>query len=203
MLAARTDDPLHVMGIHKRIGGFPYALWSSGGDLEIFDKSMSADFASFLGYNSMEENDPKINIEIFSGVLRDVIAQIRHNCNNVAKNIWILSHRERWELMAKWASEIDHGTIADDIVNIHLQHQAAVSQLQLCREEIDARCLSTQQVVGLTTTACASKWSLLKRLGLRIVICEEAGEVMEAHSLCTLLPSVEHAIFIGDPLQLR
>ncbi|KKZ67786.1 hypothetical protein EMCG_06552 [[Emmonsia] crescens] len=203
MLAARTDDPLHVMGIHKRIGGFPYALWSSGGDLEIFDKSMSADFASFLGYNSMEENDPKINIEIFYGVQRDVIAQIRHNCNNAAKNIWTLSHRERWGLMAKWASEIDHGNIADDIVSIHLQHQAAVSQLRLCLEEIDARCLSTQQVVGLTTTACASKWSLLKRLGLRIVICEEAGEVMEAHSLCTLLPSVEHAIFIGDPLQLR
>lgn len=55
----------------------------------------------------------------------------------------------------------------------------------------------------MTTTACAMHWSNLKKLGLQVVICEEAGEVMEAQSLCTLFPSVEHAISIGDPLQLR
>ena len=55
----------------------------------------------------------------------------------------------------------------------------------------------------MTTTACAMNWSMLSPIGLQIVICEEAGEVMEAQSLCTLFPSVEHAIFIGDPLQLR
>ena len=40
-------------------------------------------------------------------------------------------------------------------------------------------------------------------LGLQTVICEEGGEVMEAQTLCTLFPAVQHAIFIGDPLQLR
>jgi len=35
------------------------------------------------------------------------------------------------------------------------------------------------------------------------MICEEAGEVLEAHLLTALLPSVEHAILIGDHLQLR
>lgn len=46
-------------------------------------------------------------------------------------------------------------------------------------------------------------WPTLKQLGLQVVLCEEAGEVLEAETLCTLFPSVEHAIFIGDPLQLR
>ena len=55
----------------------------------------------------------------------------------------------------------------------------------------------------MTTTACAMHWSILNKLRLQVVICEEAGEVMEAQSLCTLFPSVEHAISIGDPLQLR
>lgn len=32
---------------------------------------------------------------------------------------------------------------------------------------------------------------------------EEAGQVLEAHSLATLVPSVEHLIMIGDPQQLR
>lgn len=58
-------------------------------------------------------------------------------------------------------------------------------------------------MIGLTTTAFAINWSMLNQIGIQTVICEEAGEVMEAHTLCTLLPSVEHAIFIGDPLQLR
>lgn len=44
---------------------------------------------------------------------------------------------------------------------------------------------------------------MLNQLDLQTVICEEAGEVMEAQTLCTLFPSVKHAIFIGDPLQLR
>lgn len=30
-----------------------------------------------------------------------------------------------------------------------------------------------------------------------------AGQVLEAHALATLFPSIEHVIAIGDPLQLR
>jgi superfamily I DNA and/or RNA helicase len=37
----------------------------------------------------------------------------------------------------------------------------------------------------------------------KVLVIEEAGQVMEAHVLSTLFPSVEHVIAIGDPLQLR
>lgn len=60
-----------------------------------------------------------------------------------------------------------------------------------------------EDVIGLTTTACAMNWPLIERLDVETVICEEAGEVMEAQTLCTLFPTIEHAIFIGDPQQLR
>ncbi len=106
-------------------------------------------------------------------------------------------------MIGKWASEINYQVVADKIIDIHLQHQSAVAQLHEARQDVDARCLEKQQVIGLTTSACASNWDLLSRLNLEVVICEEAGEVMEAHTLCTLFPSMEHAIFIGDPLQLR
>jgi len=58
-------------------------------------------------------------------------------------------------------------------------------------------------VVGMTTTACAGRWEMLRQVGFEIFICEEAGEVLEAHALCCLLPSLKHAINVGDPLQLR
>ena len=61
----------------------------------------------------------------------------------------------------------------------------------------------TEQIIGVTTTACAKFWPLLHQVGVQVIICEEAGEVMEAHTMCTLFPSIEHAIFIGDPDQLR
>src|SRR5882757_4403173 len=35
------------------------------------------------------------------------------------------------------------------------------------------------------------------------MLAEEAGQVLEAHILGTLVPSIEHLILIGDPLQLR
>lgn len=71
------------------------------------------------------------------------------------------------------------------------------------RTHFESADIRSGQVIGVTTTACAKYWPLLHRLGIETVICEEAGEVMEAHTLCTLLPSIKHAIFIGDPLQLR
>ena len=35
------------------------------------------------------------------------------------------------------------------------------------------------------------------------MLVEEAGQVLEAHVLGSLVPSVQHLILIGDPLQLR
>jgi superfamily I DNA and/or RNA helicase len=35
------------------------------------------------------------------------------------------------------------------------------------------------------------------------MLVEDAGRVLEAHILGLLVPSVEHLIMIGDPMQLR
>lgn len=35
------------------------------------------------------------------------------------------------------------------------------------------------------------------------MLVEEAGQVLEAHSLAALVPSIQHMILIGDPKQLR
>jgi superfamily I DNA and/or RNA helicase len=37
----------------------------------------------------------------------------------------------------------------------------------------------------------------------KVMIVEEAGQVLESHILAGLVGSVEHVILIGDPLQLR
>jgi hypothetical protein len=40
-------------------------------------------------------------------------------------------------------------------------------------------------------------------LNPRVLIVEEAGQVLESHILAALSPSIQHLIQIGDPEQLR
>lgn len=63
--------------------------------------------------------------------------------------------------------------------------------------------LQEADIVGVTTTGLAKNLDLLRHLDSKVLICEEAGEVLESHVLTALLPSIEHAILIGDHLQLR
>ncbi|EPE32162.1 P-loop containing nucleoside triphosphate hydrolase [Glarea lozoyensis ATCC 20868] len=69
--------------------------------------------------------------------------------------------------------------------------------------EINRRVLQTADVIGVTTTGLARGISVLQRVHSKIIICEEAGEVMEPHMISAMLPYVEHFIQIGDHQQLR
>lgn len=75
--------------------------------------------------------------------------------------------------------------------------------LNKCYQEKNLRCLLQAHVIGATTTGLARHLDILRRVRAKVVVFEEAGEVLEAHTLTALLPSVEHAILIGDHEQLR
>jgi hypothetical protein len=70
-------------------------------------------------------------------------------------------------------------------------------------EELNRRALIQADVVGITTTSLARHIKTLRRIGTKVIICEEAAEVMEAHVISALMPGVEHFIQIGDHRQLR
>jgi len=75
--------------------------------------------------------------------------------------------------------------------------------LKKYHQELDLRCLLRAHIIGVTTTGLARNLDILRRVRAKVVVFEEAGEVLEAHTLTALLPSVEHAILIGDHEQLR
>ncbi|KAL8823199.1 MAG: hypothetical protein Q9191_006082 [Dirinaria sp. TL-2023a] len=76
-------------------------------------------------------------------------------------------------------------------------------KLKKCHQELDLRCLLRAHVIGVTTTGLARNLDVLRRVRAKVLVMEEAGEVLEAHTLTAFLPSVEHAILIGDHEQLR
>ncbi|KAL9039496.1 MAG: hypothetical protein Q9180_002492, partial [Flavoplaca navasiana] len=113
-----------------------------------------------------------------------------------------MSTSERQRLLSRW--------IEDHAKQLALELDSALESYTETRNELDKyyqeqqrRALSEAYIVGVTTCGLAKNLEVLRHLRSKVMVCEEAGEVMEAHTLTALLPSVEHAILIGDHQQLR
>ncbi|KAK0381656.1 hypothetical protein CLIM01_01022 [Colletotrichum limetticola] len=113
-----------------------------------------------------------------------------------------LYHQERILLYQEWLDEVLRGEI-DSLSNMHKVYQEHKENNNKIRSSIDLRCLQEANIIGVTTTGLATNLDLLRRVHGKVLVCEEAGEVLEAHLLTALLPTIEHAILIGDHLQLR
>ncbi|KAI9790938.1 MAG: hypothetical protein M1833_001737 [Piccolia ochrophora] len=191
----------------RKLTGFGYQCWATGHDIASLQK-LTTELAEYINPKEKSaETAQEIESELaeMQSLLQELIVSSNKKTRRPVsgKNVWDMSPPERQELVTLWKGQLQVAAGADTLAEIHARHYKAVQEKIRVREETEARCLAEQQVIGLTTTACAKYWPLLSRLNLNVVMCEEAGEVMEPHTLCTLLPSIQHAIFIGDPLQLR
>ncbi|KAI0881097.1 uncharacterized protein GGS22DRAFT_75682 [Annulohypoxylon maeteangense] len=120
----------------------------------------------------------------------------------VNSDLWAMTNAERSRIYNFWIRSIRDPFI-DDIIREHRSYQYTNDALSKVSRDLDLRCLHESDVVGATTTGLARNIELLQKLRCKVMLCEEAGEVLEAHALTALLPSVEHAILIGDHQQLR
>jgi superfamily I DNA and/or RNA helicase len=81
------------------------------------------------------------------------------------------------------------------------------SEIKKCVDNITAelnpRVLLQTSIVDVTTSGLARNLKLLCVVNVKLLICEEAGEVLEARMLTAFSPSLEHCILIGDRQQLR
>jgi hypothetical protein len=180
--------------------GFAYDFWSAGGDLENLSQ-LHSEFADYLDIDVTSDGIPADQLE---RALEEFTKFKLDNGVRVGEgNIWRLSLMKRQHLIKKWIAEIDRRRLFDELVETHCRLQSAGKNLQRVDQDIDARCLADRQVIGMTTTACAKNFKLLQTLGIKVCICEEAGEVIEPQSICTMFASLQHSIFIGDPEQLR
>ncbi|ERS95412.1 hypothetical protein HMPREF1624_08290 [Sporothrix schenckii ATCC 58251] len=118
------------------------------------------------------------------------------------RRLSMLTLDERNTLYEKWQTE-SFTLIQDEIERVYIDYVAAKRSYDKARQEADLRCLEAANIVGMTTTGLAKNHDLLKHIKSKVLLCEEAGEVLEAHMLTSFLPSIEHAILIGDHQQLR
>lgn len=113
-----------------------------------------------------------------------------------------MTHHKRVTLYQSWLGQAML-PVLDPLTAAHNEYEVLKKRNQRVRSAIDLRCLQQANIIGMTITGLATNLELLRRVNGKVLVCEKAGEVLEAHLLTALLPTIEHAILIGDHLQLR
>jgi AAA domain len=182
---------------------FLFSFWAKGGGLQeatILRTSILRSLSN-AGHSSSSTQESPEDIE---RIMDEITSRASLQQSLLgASSIWNLSAAERRSLVEQWAEKFDPSTLAEELGRMYEQHQLLRKRSRQIFDERDVHVLLQADVIGMTTTACARMWDVLNELNLEILICEEAGEVLEPHLLCSLLPTIQHSIFIGDPQQLR
>ncbi|KAG8565493.1 hypothetical protein GDO81_012876 [Engystomops pustulosus] len=117
-------------------------------------------------------------------------------------DLWSLDLNTRWKLYRHWIQlyqiDIRRKTLAHE-----QNYQDLADRLTELRQKQDLQILKEATVIGMTTTGAAKYRRILQEVEPRIVIVEEAAEVLEAHTITTLTSACQHLILIGDHQQLR
>ncbi|CAI7619248.1 unnamed protein product [Penicillium glandicola] len=117
-------------------------------------------------------------------------------------NVFEMSRKERQQVYNHWCRDY-RAEVDEKVRNIVSSHKAAKQGYDSVQDEMHLRCLAQADVIGATTAGLARRLDMFRRLPCKFMLCEEAGEVLESHLLTAFLPSIEHAILIGDQQQLR
>ncbi|NXH43264.1 ZNFX1 protein, partial [Dicaeum eximium] len=118
------------------------------------------------------------------------------------QDVWQLDMSSRWRLYRFWLKTYQ-GFIREDILEHEQQYQEAAEKLEELKLEQDLCILNNARIVGMTTTGAAKYRRILQYIEPRIVVVEEAAEVLEAHTITTLSKNCQHLILIGDHQQLQ
>jgi hypothetical protein len=117
-------------------------------------------------------------------------------------NVHHMSMVERWVVFNSWIAEMKY-ELDEKLDHALTSFDETKKRLNDVTTELDLRVLQQASIIGVTTSGLARNLDLLRGVDAKVLICEEAGEVLEAHMLTALLPSVEHCMLIGDHQQLR
>lgn len=52
--------------------------------------------------------------------------------------------------------------------------------------------------MAMTTTAAARNMHIIRKIGSKVIMIEEAAEIMDCQTISCLPNSIEHLIMIGD-----
>ena len=197
------EDMADIQKIAKNWSGFGYRFWISGGDIKDLS-SLVENLDEILGAADLPDN--VLANDVFRGRLfSNLKLRALQTANHPGAYIWKLDVQARQKLVAGWIDEIGQVKICEMFEEIHRRYRAAMVNKFAIFDAADVNVIKNAetQILAMTSTGCARSRKLLRALKPKFLIFEEASELLEAHSIVALVPSIELCVSIGDPLQLR
>ena len=113
-----------------------------------------------------------------------------------------LLRRDRWRLYKLWVQRLEIKQ-KEHLKTFQEVYEEALSREAELTTDREYRVLRDARVIGMTTTGAAKYRRILQRIRPKIILIEEAAEVLEAHTITSLTQGCQHLILIGDHQQLR
>ena len=117
-------------------------------------------------------------------------------------DLWRLPSDRRWKLYRLWLQRAE-GYYLNNLQSVQPDYERVLARKYEVMQEEDFYVLRNARVIGMTTTCAARYRKILQRISPKIVLVEEAAEVLEAHIITSLTKGCQHLILIGDHQQLR
>ncbi|CAL1544824.1 unnamed protein product, partial [Lymnaea stagnalis] len=133
--------------------------------------------------------------------LRSIDAMTAEEEENI-DDVWEIDLTKRFALYKRWITKYKEILTKKLGVLVKKYTAAENKKNEIAREE-DLALLKRAKVIGMTTTGAANHRGVLQTLGCRIIVVEEAAEVLESHIITALNKNCQHLILIGDHQQLR
>ena len=181
------------------------------------DFQMQVSLRSFANEGDFEEDDDNCTIKPSEVVLVDAEdapkpKEMRRRfqaeevmSEDVEKQVLFLqglTQQQRWELYKLWLARAEKHYL-QQLLSKQPDYERAQARLNELLQEEDFHVLQKARVIGMTTTCAARYRRILQRICPKIVLVEEAAEVLEAHIIASLTKGCQHLILIGDHQQLR
>ncbi|MCJ1246494.1 hypothetical protein MMC30_003702 [Trapelia coarctata] len=185
---------------------------------ETEDKTRSERYILGSSYGELEQQEYAVNTKLrvlrglqkkhwssFNAHLRHMYPDIHSQFSTIDSDGFALAGD--FKLFELWVAGKGENLLRLDKPSGRISNILSTAKTNIYRLAITGRtarrALATADVIGVTTSGLAKRMSVLRHINAQVVVCEEAGEVLKAHVLSALIPSVQHLIQIGDHQQLR
>ena len=166
-------------------------------DREVFDKD---DNSILMGLAVLSWKDAKNHGKVRQNLISE--EAMSENEERGVHNVYRLSNEERWRLYRLWRQRLVNEERKQlQICQVEFEEALARDKEVTTMEEYKVLC--NARVIGMTTTCAARYRTILQKICPKIVLVEEAAEVLEAHIITSLTKGCQHLILIGDHQQLR
>ena len=157
-----------------------------------------------------QQNDKKTELTFIKRSATEVFCQlsdfpadlqIEENLANFSE-LWLLEETERikfLDTLLKIATKDQHDELEQLFNILNSKHEKKRNLENQIKVDICKR----KKIVGMTITGASINSDIIQRLAPKIVIVEEAAEILEPSLLAAFNEDIEHLILIGDHKQLK